>query len=709
MVIENLQIAPLAEWLLGSGWTQGLLWQPWGIALLVVFLAGGGSVLVLSLRRRFVSIGPAASLVWGNVLGALSLAVLAAVALCSTEITRNWLGTCVGSPVYGAMRPLLGEEWSGGAMYIWLAVTAGLLGIVYAVAWLVSVLLTGPVKGTRLCGRAVVEPGLRRVAHVAPPRLGPHMAGGPRRPSPPRGRGLPGVRGLHPLCRVVHGQGQPAPGPACIQNVLNLTIFLSMVFAWVLSALSLPADIRNRTLQTVVTKPVRKLEIVLGRALGFTLVGTVLLLANGLISYGFTVRSLGHTHQLTAAMLTAKSLPGNRGKLLQGTTTLSHGHEHAVTIIERPGELPAATVESQRDHTHDLYVSGSGDTAVYTLGPPQGQLQARVPIYGKLAFRDDTGAPKERGINVGDEWTYRSFIQGRTSAAAIWTFSGLSAEEFPESRFPTGIPVEMTIEVFRTHKGNQEKGVAGTISLCNPKTGKKVFLRNFNAQKFATDLQMLPRSFVTAGADGKAETIDLFRDLVSDDGQLQVILQCLEAKQYFGMAQPDLYIRAADNSFAWNFFKGYLGVWLQMVLVICLGVMFSTFLSGPVALLATMFVIVLGLFSGYVMELASGKMVGGGPFESVQRIMTQDNMISDLEPGIKTNVIKTLDQTTAVMMRYLSAVVPNVSENDYVDHVAHGFNVGQDLLLRCILCEGAYLLPVLLLGYLALKQREVAQ
>ena len=40
-------------------------------------------------------------------------------------------------------------------------------------------------------------------------------------------------------------------------------------------ALSLPADIKNRTIYTIVTKPVRASEIVLGRILGFTVVGTV--------------------------------------------------------------------------------------------------------------------------------------------------------------------------------------------------------------------------------------------------------------------------------------------------------------------------------------------------------------------------------------------------------------------------------------------------
>ena len=76
---------------------------------------------------------------------------------------------------------------------------------------------------------------------------------------------------------------------------------------------------------------------------------------------------------------------------------------------------------------------------------------------------------------------------------------------------------------------------------------------------------------------------------------------------------------------------------------------------------------------------------------------------------MKTNAIKAMDQATAVMMRYFSAVVPDVSDNDFVDRVACGFDVGPDLLARCLLCEAAYLLPVILLGYICLKQREVAQ
>ena len=49
MVIENLQITPLAEWLLGAGWYNGWLWHWQGIALLLTVLLGGGFVILFAL------------------------------------------------------------------------------------------------------------------------------------------------------------------------------------------------------------------------------------------------------------------------------------------------------------------------------------------------------------------------------------------------------------------------------------------------------------------------------------------------------------------------------------------------------------------------------------------------------------------------------------------------------------------------------------
>jgi ABC-type transport system involved in multi-copper enzyme maturation permease subunit len=732
MVIENLQIAPLAEWLLGAGWYNGWLWHWQGIALLLAVVLGGGLALLWALRRGGTP-SPTLSMWTGGILGGLTLFVLAGLVMYSTPVTRDLMQTYVGAPVSNFLEPMLGKEiaqekqppaakdaaqakdqpveiqrdWSSGALYTWLAVVTGLLGLIYFISWLVSVLISGPATGTRKCGRAVLEI-CTDIARISPRRVFA-LAGLAWRES--FRRRVMVVFAVFVaiilFATLFMKKDSLHPSQLYITVVLNCTVGLTMLYALVVSSLSLPADIRDRTLHTVVTKPVRKIEIVLGRVVGFALVGTVLLAAMGLLSYGFTVNSLRHTHRLTSDMLHKEILPGNRGYLLVGETSEAHGHNHRVTINDK-GE---ATVEMRQDHVHELEIEEKDGKTTYKLGPPIGQYQARVPIYGKLSFTDKSGKLKgqTKNINVGDEWTYRSFIQGRTSAKATWLFTGLRKDMFPEDEFRQGIPIEMTIEVFRTHKGNMEKGVAGTIFVENPKTGKQVTLENFSAEKFATDTHYIPLHFSRAGSDGKIENYDLFKDLVSDDGQLAISVQCLEYGQNFGMAQPDLYIRAADGTFEGNFVKAYFGIWLQMVLVLSLGVMFSTCVSGPVAILATVFFMVAGVFSSFVVELSSGKMVGGGPFESMQRIMTQDNMISPLEQGLKTSTIQALDQAMAVAMRYFSAILPDFAQCSFGRHLAFGFDVGRELMARCVICELGFVLPVLLLGYLFLKLREVAQ
>ena len=114
---------------------------------------------------------------------------------------------------------------------------------------------------------------------------------------------------------------------------------------------------------------------------------------------------------------------------------------------------------------------------------------------------------------------------------------------------------------------------------------------------------------------------DLFRDMVDDKGEIEIWVTCIVPQQYFGAAQADVYLLAGDASFALNFAKGYLGIWLQMMLVIGLGVMFSTFSSGPVALMTTLGALIGGFFHEFMFKLATGQTYGGGPAESFIRML----------------------------------------------------------------------------------------
>lgn len=68
-----------------------------------------------------------------------------------------------------------------------------------------------------------------------------------------------------------------------------------------------------------------------------------------------------------------------------------------------------------------------------------------------------------------------------------------------------------------------------------------------------------------------------------------------------------MYLHHRNASFALNFAKGYIGIWLQMAVVTGLGVMFSTFLSGSVAMLATLGTLVGGFFSDFMFRLVQAR------------------------------------------------------------------------------------------------------
>jgi hypothetical protein len=354
-----------------------------------------------------------------------------------------------------------------------------------------------------------------------------------------------------------------------------------------------------------------------------------------------------------------------------------------------------------------------------------------VPVRGKLRFRDLQGVDKAEGINVGDEWFYRSYIQGGTDAAAIWTFSDLRERDFPDDR----LPLEMTLGVFRTHKGEITREVLGGLALRNPDTGLTVEIEIFESKEFITQKLWIPKHIVKYSnrqmVSQRVETpqgivvtppeadidpslaekaeFDLFNDLVTPDGRVEVWLQCLEPGQHFGAAQPDLYLRAADASVWLNFVKGFYGIWLQVVVVTSFGVMFSTFLSGAVAMVATIGVLIAGFFTEHLIELGVGPKYGGGPFESFRRLVNQDNVMTDLAPGLGTTAVKMADQILQPALRVMGAIMPPFNDFGCAAFVANGFDIPGDFILTRTFMALAFFIPLFIIGYLFLRNREVAR
>lgn len=517
------------------------------------------------------------------------------------------------------------------------------------------------------------------------------------------------------------------PALLYISFILGTMNLLVVMLAFFLSAFSLPLDIKNRTIYSVVTKPVRMLEIVLGRILGFSLIGSALLLVMGICSYLFVTQSLSHTHEVDEGSIKLVDTPGADPNskeiqgMLQSNTSgpkSSKGHRH--TFVIPAGENVGKTVDTldrfnsplNSGHEHIVSVTrdANGNPTAFRVQSTD-SLVARVPHFGVLSFLDRTGLPAKQGISVGKESERRSWIEGDSPAEAQWIFTGVN-----EAAFPEGLPVEFSLGVFRTFKGDIEKGVRGELIVRKVGGGFESKAIPFTSQEFSIQRVFVPRKLVVRNklGSGEEEEVDLYERLV-DKGQLQISISCSDRSQYFGAAVTDLYLLKSNGYFGWNLIKGYLSIWMLMITVTSFGVMFSTILSTPVALLSTASALILGFFSPFISliftdlkKTQAERIWGGGPVESFIRLITSKNLSAELElPKIVVDIIENIDRLGMSIIATLTNVVPEVRRFPTSEIIALGFNIDGNMMLIQASMTLAFVTCLSIISYFILRSREL--
>src|SRR5262249_22762432 len=152
-----------------------------------------------------------------------------------------------------------------------------------------------------------------------------------------------------------------------------------------------------------------------------------------------------------------------------------------------------------------------------------------------------------------------------------------------------------------------------------------------------------------------------------------------------------------------NYIKAQVGIWVQMVLVIAIGVACSTFVNGPVAMLFTISFITLGFFRDFFLNVAIGKQVGGGPIESLVRLVTQRNLITAIEDSFGTRLMHGLDTVAKSIMLSMAQVLPDFRSFSTVDYVAYGFNIPANQLAQDLTVTAAYVVALFVIGYFFLR------
>ncbi len=404
----------------------------------------------------------------------------------------------------------------------------------------------------------------------------------------------------------------------------------------ILSCWGIPEDIKARSLHTVVTKPVKRNEVVLGRIFGFNLIGTVALLTMGVAGYAWMMRSLNEE--------------------------------------------------------------------------TRGSLTARVPVYGEISWLNKQGNEALQGDNVGDIWTFRSYIAGNTKARAIWDFTGIDEDSFRKNP-QTGEPelhLESTFNVFRSFKGDLERGILARYTFVNDSRGLRVSVDPFEVQEFraGANVMTIPRK-ITYGPD-RSLSADILDDL-ADDGNLRIEVECLTTSQYLGAAQSDLFIRLPEQSFASSFGKAIFGIWMMMTTAIVLSVCLSCVVKGPVAMLAAGCIIVIGKsFWGFLAKVASGDVEGGGVIEGIIRIHRHITPNVEFQEDSRRQLVESIDKVPQLYVQVSRYLIPDLSQFNMTEYVANGFDIPFSAgLLPALATMLGFCIPWIFLGYLALKFREL--
>lgn len=555
-----------------------------------------------------------------------------------------------------------------------------------------------------------------------------------------------------------------------VSFVLTTISFLLIPMVLLLACWGLPEDIKARSLHTVVTKPARRHEVYLGRILGFSLIGTLLLVLMGAAGYVWIIRQVPPEAQKQLlcrvpvygqlSFLDPTGNPRKRGinvgdvwefrSFIAGNTKAAGVYTFENVTPERLGNRLHLESRFEVFRTHKgnqregitcefHFVNDLRTQTAYDLASSRGfetlDEKLRLGIFktvtsnGKTtsgaddALRAIAGAIKERQIKLSST-NFRRIQEGYSAFAALmdplkekvdapsWidemiTQARACAKAADAKQSQDLVePMRKMGDVFEAHAGELQELLVDKVARHEPFQVPE-FRESYQTVLDAKKIEEI--DYHVSGQKEIQHHGNLFRDFVHG-GKLKVHLVCLEPGQYVGMARPDLFIRLPDYHFWVGYTKALFGIWLLMVLVVTLSVTASTFLKGPVATLLTFVVIILGSsFHNFLEKVVTGKVDSAGALESAYRLVNHQNPRTEIAPRGK-DIMQGVDSSLKAGLWVVHKIVPDFDNFRVVPYVANGFDVPFNAaLLPALLTTLGFLLPCLFIGYLSLALRELEE
>lgn len=472
-----------------------------------------------------------------------------------------------------------------------------------------------------------------------------------------------------------------------------LLLFTSVILA----SFSIPADIRQQTIHTVLTKPVQRFEVFLGRVLGFgALMSLVLLFMTGL-SLLYVLRGVDPD----AAAESLKARAPVFGTLSYENTESA---DKGVNVGEEWNYRGYITAPDRGEPPQ---------TAVFHFADLPSSFAARKNVrceFNFAIYRAFKGLNQNRGISCA--FTFRT-----------WRFDRNRLDDYRKRR--------------KEGRGNLQGRTEADLDNDLAKEFGYYEIDSFPVENFHTMSRELPGGLFENAAQPDPERRRELQARGLDPSPLEVHVRCLDRQEYVGMARYDLYLRQDDDTagqargFAVNFLKGATGLWMRIILVIGVATALSTYLSNVISLLVALMLYVGGLIRDFISSVVIGKNVGGGPLQSFFAVVGRQvgigpreqppHLVADgswctllqhdtahLEQTTSRYIFGVFDPAFRWSMGRVFDLIPDVDRFDLTLFVAEGFNVSLGQLAVTLVLLIGYLLPWAVLAFYLLKWREVA-
>lgn len=494
-----------------------------------------------------------------------------------------------------------------------------------------------------------------------------------------------------------------------VRFTFGFMTLLLIAASMLLASFSIPNDIKNQNIYTIVSKPVERFEIVLGRFLGYTALTTLAMAAmtaGGVLLIGATKLDEKAREETFTARIPL------RGQL---------------AFMSRKGLKEGTNVGREFDYRK--YIGGSPNTserAVWNFYSAPSTLTAGDKDAVRCEFTFDifrlTKGEENRGVNVhvrivswkcpqlpptaqGDpEWKWADQDQFKAYVKTAAEKLGLSQEAGTGRQFAEG-QWEALYPTVQARLGEIRPG-SDRWAVVNDLAAQFGFYEVPVKEVFDYHPESIPVpvGLFQNARDGSPKPYDggVPRPVV------QVFVKCTSPGQMLGMAEGDLHLLEGVQRFEVNYFKAAVGLWCLVTIVIGVSVALSTYLAGVVSLLTGLFILLSAFLSEHLKDVMYGTNTGGGPFESLTRLLRTDLPTSQLEQtaGVKTAV--GLDSFYAWAFRQFFNILPDIDAFTWTNYLKEGFNINTEYLVMNLLVLFGYVLPWGVLGYYLLRNREVA-